>query len=147
MNKQKIKETLIGIQQEKLKELMDRVGALIAEIDIDDNDTIDPEDLSHHTESNELLQLFRKQLEKCKTDLNFLQHINVDTHDKIQAGSIVSTQEFNFFIGHTFPPINWEDGRLIGISTDSPFYEVLKTKSAGETFEFNNHNYTILTVN
>ena len=121
MNKKKIQEKLIGIQEEKLKELMDRIGGLLNDIDIDDNDTIDPEDLSHQSESNELLALFKRQLEKSKTDLNFLQKVDCSPHDSIQAGTIVETDAFNFFIGHTFPPINWENGRLIGISLDSPF--------------------------
>jgi hypothetical protein len=122
MNKEKIKETLIGIQQGKVKELTERVGV-------------------------ELLMLYKTQLEKSKNELKFLQRVDCGPHDSIQPGSIVETNQFNFFIGHTFPPINLEKGRLIGISLDSPFYEVLKTKKAGESFEFNTHNYTIISIN
>lgn len=147
MNKKKIQEKLIGIQEEKLKELMNRIRGLKDDVDIDDNDTIDPEDLSHQSESNELLALFKHQLQKCKTDLNFLKQVDCSPHDSIQAGSIVETDAFHFFIGHTFPPINWEGGRLIGISLDSPFFVALKTKRIGETFEFNNHSYTLLSIN
>jgi transcription elongation factor GreA len=147
MNKEKIKETLIGIQQGKVKELTERVGVILGDIDIDDNDTIDPEDLSHQQESNELLMLYKTQLEKSKNELKFLQRVDCGPHDSIQPGSIVETNQFNFFIGHTFPPINLEKGRLIRISLDSPFYEVLKTKKAGESFEFNEHNYTIISIN
>jgi transcription elongation factor GreA len=146
MDKRKLLETLIAVQKEKIKELMERIGALSNDLDLDDNDTVDPEDLSHQSEAGEMLHLFRQQLLKSKADLTYLESLDSAEYASIQPGSIVTTQEFHFFIGHTFPPMNWKEGRLMGISTDSPFYAVLKTKQKGESFLFNNHEYSILSI-
>ena len=61
MNKLKLQEKIIEKQQLLISELKEKIATSLSMVDIDESDTIDPEDLSHQSESLEMKNLFEQK--------------------------------------------------------------------------------------
>ena len=98
MNKQLLHQHLIKSQEEIIHDLREKIASSNGMVDIDETDTIDPEDLSHQTESGEMKQLFEKKLFRAEVELNQLKNLNVDQKSLVEAGAFVATEKFHFFV-------------------------------------------------
>ena len=78
MNKSTLKDRLIEIQKSVIYEINEKIITTHSMVDVDESDTIDPEDLSHQTESMFIEQLFNVKLKKAENDLQLLYKINFD---------------------------------------------------------------------
>lgn len=76
-----------------------------------------------------------------------LSKINPDQkHLIVGLGSLVLTNNGNFFIGASIGKIEYNDEIYFAISAVSPIGQLLATKKEKETFSFNNRTYMILSV-
>jgi hypothetical protein len=115
--------------------------------DIDESDTIDPEDFSHQTESGEMKTMFEQKLIKALADLNSFNKIDFSTKNIAEPGAVVSTEIFHFLLGFPCLPLEFENKKIVGISKDSSFYPFLIGKKNGDQFKVNGIDYTILEIN
>lgn len=147
MIKSRIKQKLIEIQEQIINDLKERVNAHYELVDLDDNDTLDPEDYSHQNESSDMEQLLSQQLEKAKQDLAKINSIDFSNKTKIELGSVVQTNHFSFIIGVSTLPFQIENKNFIGISTNAPIYSAMIGKKENETFTYSNNSYHIVAIN
>jgi hypothetical protein len=147
MSKDLIIKTLLEIQNQVIVDLKERIQVGKTASDIDEDNTLDPEDYSHQNESVEMNQLLMVQLEKAENDLTKLKSIDFSTKTKIEIGALVKTNQFSFVIGVATFPFNVEGNQYVGISTEAPIYSMMKEKIVGETFSFANNNYQIVSIN
>ena len=147
MNKQLLHQHLIKSQEEIIHDLREKIASSNGMVDIDETDTIDPEDLSHQTESGEMKQLFEKKLFRAEVELNQLKNLNVDQKSLVEAGAFVATEKFHFFVGHATMPFDFEGKHIIGISVDSPIFPTMKGKGNGDSFSHAGNDYKILEIN
>ena len=68
MNKTELKNKLIELQKASVANLEEKINTTHSMVDVDESDTIDPEDLSHQSESAESEHIFKQQLSKAKID-------------------------------------------------------------------------------
>ena len=147
MNKQLLHQHLIKSQEEIIHDLREKIASSNGMVDIDETDTIDPEDLSHQTESGEMKQLFEKKLFRAEVKLSQLKNLNVDQKSLVEAGAFVATEKFHFFVGHATMPFDFEGKHIIGISVDSPIFPTMKGKGNGDSFSHAGNDYKILEIN
>ncbi len=147
MNKQLLHQHLIKSQEEIIHDLREKIASSNGMVDIDETDTIDPEDLSHQTESGEMKQLFEKKLFRAEVELSQLKNLNVDQKSLVEAGAFVATEKFHFFVGHATMPFDFEGKHIIGISVDSPIFPTMKGKGNGDSFSHAGNDYKILEIN
>lgn len=147
MNKQLLHQHLIKSQEEIIHDLREKIASSNGMVDIDETDTIDPEDLSHQTESGETKQLFEKKLFRAEVELSQLKNLNVDQKSLVEAGAFVATEKFHFFVGHATMPFDFEGKHIIGISVDSPIFPTMKGKGNGDSFSHAGNDYKILEIN
>lgn len=143
MNKQALKEKLIELQHESIASLEEKITTTHSMVDVDESDTIDPEDLSHQTESGESEQLFRQQLIKARIDLSTFEQLDMSPKSKVEAGAFVVTETFNFIVGCATTPFDFEGQHIIGISPEAPIFREMKDLHAGDTFTVSGNAYTI----
>ena len=143
MIKENIKNKLFELQETLINELTEKVATTHSMVDIDEEDTRDPEDFSHQYESGEIEQLMRVQLSKEKINMDKLNSIDFGPKDSVTTGAIVQTNKFNFFIGLATVPFDVDDLHIVGISNESPIYAIMANKKAGENFSFRGNDYTI----
>jgi hypothetical protein len=147
MNKEKIKETLFSINSQIINDLKERITSNKEQVKIDHNDTIDREDYSHQNESSEMDELLLIQLEKALAEKSKLETIDFHFKNKIEVGAVVSTNQFTFVIGVATIPFQVENKQYVGISIDAPIYSMMKDKVEGESFQYGNNHYQIVSIN
>lgn len=147
MNKENLKKVLLAMHENTVSELQEKVDTTHSIVDIDEDDTHDPDDYSHQYESGELEQLMRTQLNKAKKSLDFLKTIDFSEKTSAEMGAYVETNKFNFFVGFASVPFDVEGKHIIGVSANSPIYTVMLGKKEGDDFSYNGVNYEIISIN
>lgn len=143
MNKENIKNKLFETQELLVKELQEKVSTSHSMVDIDEDDTLDPEDFSHQFESGEMEQLFKVQLNKEKGNLEKLKSIDFSPKSTVTCGALVQTNQFNFFVGLATVPFDADGNHIVGISNESPIYAIMANKKEGDEFSFRGNDYKI----
>lgn len=94
------------------------------------------------------LEKYAKYIQTSEKTKEQLKRIDVSQeHQVIANGSLVETESHFFFISVALGKLDLEDSKnYYSISTDAPIYSHLKGKKAGESFSFNNMNYSIISV-
>lgn len=71
---------------------------------------------------------------------------NVPLSDTVRNGSVVSTSRGIFYIAISAGQLKLNAQTVFAISAASPIGQLLIGKKSGETFSFNNNEYTVLSV-
>lgn len=143
MNKENVKNKLFELQEILVKELEEKVSTTHSMVDIDEGDTMDPEDFSHQYESGEMEQLMKVQLNKEKGNWEKLKTIDFGPKTSVSCGALVKTNKFNFFIGLPTVPFDVDNTHIVGISNESPIYAIMVNKKEGDEFSFRGNDYKI----
>lgn len=143
MNKEKLKDALIRMQNNLIAELEEKVMTTHTMVDLDEGDTIDPEDFSHQYESGEMEQLMLLQLNKARRNLEVLKSIDFGSKSKAASGALVVTDKMALLIGFPVIPFDFEGKHIVGISKDSPMYACLIDKLPGDVISYCGEHYLI----
>ena len=144
--KEKIKNKLIELQKKMIAEFEEKVTDVHSMVDIDEEDTHDPEDFSHQYEAGEMEQLVKSQLYRAKEKLNDLQNMSIEPSSIVESGAIVETDKRNFVIGFSSTPFEIDEKEFVGISKGAPVYAAMDGKKVGDSFEVGGTNYTIKNI-
>lgn len=146
MNKQELKDALISFQEKSINNLMEKIITTHSMVDVDETDTIDPEDLSHQSESLESEQLFKKQLIKAQNDLRIIENIDFSSKTTVEPGAFIQTEKFNFIVACATKPFDFKGLHITGVSVESPIYKEMKGLSKGSQFNLSGNNYQIIEI-
>ncbi len=146
MDKKKLKEKLVSMQEEFIKELTEKVTTTHSMVDIDEGDTIDPEDFSHQYESGVIEELFKIQLRKAEIDRDFLLDMDFSAKSEVEDGAFVVTDKLNIIIGFPATPFDFEGYHIVGVSKDAPLYPFIKGKKEGESFNYSGRQFQIINI-
>jgi hypothetical protein len=146
MNKAVLQDKLVEIHRTIIGEIKEKIAASHNAIDIDESDTIDPEDLSHQSEEATLKLLYQKQLKQAEKEIQSIQKIDFSTKNKVEPGAFVETDALCFFIGSPVLPFEFEGKRVIGISVDSPIMHEITGKGMHDSFSYNDKMYAIKAI-
>lgn len=145
-----MKSTIIAAvkkhQENLVNELSERINLSHSMVDLDENDTIDPEDFSHQTEAGEMEQHMRVKYTEAKRLLEQLEQIDFSPKDAANQGAYVETDQFNCLIGISTAPFEHDGKSIVGMSTESPIYSSMKGKQVNESFHFGGREYHIRNI-
>ena len=141
-----MKAKLFTMQENAINELQEKIEVTHTMVDIDEDDTLDPDDYSHQYETGEIEQLMKVQLNKSKRNLDRLKSLDFEKRNTIGPGAYIETDQFNFFIGLATVPFDVDGKHVIGISLGSPIYTMMVDKKEGDTFSFCGVNYEIKSI-
>ncbi len=92
-------------------------------------------------------QKIQTQLGVLETNFKLLNTAkSVNTGSTIKNGSLVITDNANYFIGPSLGKITSNENVFFSISPSSPIAQLLLQKSKGDSFEFNNSTYKIIEI-
>ena len=143
MNKEALFQELRQNKIRLILELKENMKSAHSTVDMDESDTIDPEDLSHQFEGGEMEHLFEEQLRRAEEDLLHLKQIDISLKERVQPGAVVFTETFNFIIGIPSMPFQFDKKQFVGISTGSAIFMQMKDKQRGDVFTHASNSYTI----
>ena len=146
IDKNALKKVMISNYEHIIAELKEELATKKGSSDLDENDTLDPEDYSTQTVSNVMVDLLKEQVAKTKKDLERIQQIDFSPKEEANVGAIVTTDMFNFFLGVATVPFLYEHKQIVGVSVSAPIFVNIKGKKVGDTFTFSGHLYTIHSI-
>ena len=146
MDKQKIRQEIENIQLGIIQDLTESRQRLETAADLDENETMDPEDLSRQNELGTMATRLKFMLQKANADLHMLRELPDDGEDIVKAGSLVVTDSYVFYVGIAVHPFDMDGKHVVSISTDAPIYIAMHGKSTGDSFTVANRTYKIESI-
>jgi hypothetical protein len=137
---------MLAMYETIIYDLSEELRAKKTLTDLDEGNTLDPEDFSNQTESREMTLLLEKQIEKTRFDLDRLQHIDFSEKSEAGIGALVTTDMFNFVLGVATTPFLFGNVQIVGVSPEAPIFRYLVGKKQGESFTYSGNMYNIHTI-
>ncbi len=135
ITREQISKALLEEQDSLIENLRLQVKRYNIASDIDEDDTLDPEDLSQQTQAKDLQLRFQQQLDAAIAQKNYLQ--DADTLKMIDTGNIV------FVLGASMQRFSVGDKEVLGVSEEAPAYSELASVEEGKSFTLGNDRYTV----
>lgn len=146
MKKENVLNHVRHSQQLIVEELSEKISTVHSMVDMDEDNTLDPEDYSHQYEAGEMEQLIRVQLNKAKRQLDIMNTLDFSVKNKVAPGAYIETDHFNCLVAFATTPFEVEGKTVVGISIDSPIYASMLGKKANDSFSFGGKTYQILQI-
>lgn len=146
MNKNEIIKSIINEQKVFISTIKNSVSRYKNASDIDENDSIDPEDFSHQDEAKEMQLRYEQILVQAKNNLDFLETYKNKETTKIELGSLIETEDLYIFIGISLQQFILNGKNVITISEEAPIYKSIKEKTIGEKITIGTIENTILLI-
>ncbi|GAB3715454.1 hypothetical protein [Flavobacterium koreense] len=146
MNKNEIIKSIINEQNVVISTIENSVSRYKNASDIDENDSIDPEDFSHQDEAKEMQLRYEQILVQAKNNLDFLETYKNKETTKIELGSLVETEDLYIFIGISLQQFMLNGKNVIAISEEAPIYNSIKEKTIGEKITIGTIENTIISI-
>jgi hypothetical protein len=146
MNKNEIIKSIINEQNAVISTIENSVSRYKNASDIDENDSIDPEDFSHQDEAKEMQLRYEQILVQAKNNLDFLETYKDKETTKIELGSLIETEDLYIFIGISLQQFMFNGKNVIAISEDAPIYNSIKEKTIGEKIAIGTIENTIISI-
>lgn len=146
MKRKDIINTIIDEQKKIVANLEVSVERYEHASDLDEDGTIDPDDLSQQTQYRDMLLRFKQLLDKAKKELEYLINETEEEHKIIEDGTLIETDKAYIFIGISVPKFNINDKVVYAISVEAPVYSKVKGKNIGDSIEFNQQEMKIISI-
>lgn len=144
MKKREILELILNKQKQIISNLEQTIAHYHLDSNLDEDDTLDPEDYSHQDEASEMKFRLKEILNKAMNDFNFIQNNLDSVHQSIENGALVNLEDDNYlFVGVSIPPFVADNKKIITISEKAPIYKSIKDKAIGNKVTIGNKTYTI----
>ncbi|WP_236976276.1 hypothetical protein [Membranihabitans maritimus] len=136
--KREVLQDAVKRQQEIIDDFKSRIEYL-------QSDKVEEDEI--HSDNQELVESYEQELNFVIIEMDVLKSLNIEeVFDEIQLGSIVVTDQMNFFPSVSIEKFESNGTTYFGISEKAPLYEKMKGKSKGEAFSFNDMTYTVKDV-
>lgn len=150
MNKLELKELIIRHAQEAYRTTIQMQRESQQEIAEDaveaENDSIEMSDESNKLEELDVIEELADITDARQEALDALEKIIPAVHWEVMNGSVVVTNERNFFVGASIPEFDVLGVYYTGISSKAPIYKALQGKAVGDKVEFRGVHYDIKEV-
>ena len=146
MVKTTIVNKLIEEQKGIIKSLEKMIQLYKTTSDIDEDDTIDPEDFSHQAEAQEMQLHHEQRLIGEKNKLRFLESSLQLDADYAKSGALLETETYYIFIGLAMHPIKMPNKEILCISEKAPLAKELLGKRTGENITIANKELEITAI-
>jgi hypothetical protein len=146
MTKNEVLSKIIEEQNTIITNLENSVSRYKTASDIDENDSIDPEDFSHQEEAKEMQLRYEQMLIQATKNLEVLASYKTKSYTAIESGALVETDDLYLFIGISVQQFKLNGKNVITISEQAPIYKALKEKTVGEKIAIGTIQNIILSI-
>ena len=147
MKREAIIKIIIEEQKVVIESLQQSVERYKIASDLDEESTHDPEDFSQQTQAKDMQLRYEKTLREAEQSLAFLQGELKTTHDKIEKGTLIETDQNFLFVGISVPVFSFEGKDVIAFSDQAPVFQNIKGKIIGNTVEVGAKSLQIIDFN
>ena len=147
MDKALILSKIIDEHQKVIDSLKASVERYKTASDMDEDNTLDPDDYARQTEAKDMQLRFEQMLKTAKQNLKFLEDAKKENKEEIEAGTLVETDKNYLFVGVSVPAFKFDNKDVISFSEDAPIYKNVKNRKIGDIFEIGKNSFEILKIN
>lgn len=146
MNRTEFLNKIIEEQRNVVANLTESVEHYETSSDLDENATIDRDDLSQQDQSKDMQLRFSALLNEAQSNLSFLESIQDEHHTEIENGAILETDTNYLFVGVSVPRFEFNGKEVISFSEDAPIFNEIKSKKIGEKITIGETTSTIQSI-
>ena len=146
MSKNEVVSKIIEEQKIVIANLENSVSRYRVASDIDEHDSIDPEDFSHQEEAKDMQLRYEQMAIQAKNNLEILESYKNKNYSTIEAGALIETEDLYLFIGISIPQFTLNGKNVITISEQAPIYTLLKDKAVGDKLTIGKIENTVLSI-
>jgi len=146
MTKQAIIKRIIEEQEEVINDLEKVIGLYKTTADIDEDNTLDPEDYSHQAEAQEMRLRHEQRLKGEEQKLNFLKSSLNITTENVKSGALIETEPYYIFIGISIHPIKIGTKEILCVSEKAPVIQQLMGKKVGDGITIGDKKLEIIAI-
>lgn len=107
-------------------------------IDIDEEDVIESEDLSHQSEAKDLQMVIQERIKLKENSLNSLEREEFSSvHESVDFGSIFMSDDVLYIVGVDHLRFSLDNQEIMPISINSPFFKQVRGLHKGDVVDFN----------
>jgi hypothetical protein len=143
VDKFELQKTMLTMYETIINDLKEELKVKETLANIDEDNTLDPEDYSNQTVSKEMKMLLQKQLDKAIFDFEKVKNMDFSEKSEAVVGALVTTDMFNFILGVATTPFLFGNMQIVGVSTEAPIFSSLLGRKEGDSFQFTGHQYNI----
>lgn len=143
MDKALILSKIIDEYQKVIDNLKSSVERYKHESDMDEDNTLDPDDYARQNEAKDMQLRFEKMLKEAKQNLTFLESSKSEIKEKIEPGTLIETDKNFLFVGISVPVFKMNDKDVVSFSEEAPIYKNVRNKKIGDIFEIGKNNFEI----
>ncbi len=132
IDKAELKENLIERQTELISAIQKEIQNLHSGIDLDEEDTIDPEDFSHQAELSSIEKHLQQKLELAKEEKEYLQRLSTKKSDEVETGALLQLENKWIYISIAKPEFKFSGQNILSISPFSPLFQKILHKKKGD---------------
>ncbi len=144
--KEQVLQHLISDLEKSIASFETSINGLKGVSDIDENSTIDPEDLSNQNVSKDMEMRYNLLLQQAKDDLTAVKQLVEKENDTVSPGALIETAEKWFFVGISNAAVMVDGKELVCFSTSAPVYNTVEGKKAGDSFKLGKVTHTIKNI-
>ncbi|WP_396188339.1 hypothetical protein [Flavobacterium sp.] len=146
MNKIKILEQIVKEQSKTLANLTASIQKYKSASDMDEDDTLDPEDYSHQGEAREMKMRMEQLLLKESKNLELIEKCMSIENEEVAFGALLDLDSKYLFVGVSIHPFSFEGKEVYSISTEAPIFQLIKGKKVNELIELGTNSYIIKSI-
>ena len=147
MDKAKILSAIIDEQEKVINNLKASIERYKQESNMDEDNTLDPEDYSRQNEAKDMQLRYEKLLLTAQKNWNILEKAKSENYTEIEIGTLIETDKNYIFVGISLPVFKYEGKDVISVSEEAPIFKTLKSKKIGENLEFGKNIFKIISFN
>lgn len=133
MKRVNVLKLIIQKQEEVIENIEQSVLIYKADADLDEEDTMDPDDFSHQSESKDMQLRFEQHLKEENQKLKVLQS-ELEERNSLQ---FIESKNYIILLGLSIPLFKYNKS-IIGISEDAPIYSSLRKLTKGDELKLGN---------
>ena len=146
MKREEILNRIIEEHNNVIENLKNTVNRFNSESDLDENDTLDPDDFARQNEAKDLQMRYKQMLDLEEYAHRFILNEKEVNHTEVGEGAVLETELNFFFLGISIPHFTFEGKELFCITKESAIYKKLNNKKVGDSFEMGNKNFEIKNI-
>ncbi len=143
MNKEKLKAYMVSMAKNDVTENVIKYENYLQDQDIDENATKDPDDYSHREAGGEITDGIDRQIHENKDTMTDIAEVDFGPKSVVEPGAVISISGKNIVVATATEPFEYDGQKYLGISVEAPIYPHIEGLKSGDTFSFQDKEYSI----
>lgn len=143
MDKQRVKQTMLRLEQQHFNASREEYLRFVASARLDRTEPIENDEQAQAEFASDLSEAFDQPVHAHADKIAKLQRIDFGPKDKVEEGAIVKIMDRHFVIAVPTDRFLCDGIELMGISAQAPLFQAIEDKVPGDAATFNGRRFVV----